>query len=92
MTKPMIIAAASVFAAGTLVASLGFAQTPSSPSFGQNNTDCKGVNACKGQSACKSSANACKGQNACKGKGWVQGLSSLECAARGGSSGFAGGA
>jgi hypothetical protein len=92
MTKSMVIAAASIFAAGTLAASIGFAQTPQSPSFGKNNTDCKGVNACKGQSSCKSASNACKGQNSCKGKGWVKGLSSLECAARGGVTGFAGGA
>lgn len=92
MSKSLIVAAASAFAAGTLIASVVNAQTPSSPSFGQNNTDCKGVNACKGQSACKSADNACKGQNACKGKGWVKGISSLECSARGGTTGFAGGA
>ena len=92
MKKSLLVAAATVFAAGTLVASMVSAQTPSSPSFGQNNTDCKGVNACKGQSACKSATNACKGQNACKGKGWVQGLSTLTCQAEGGITGFAGGA
>jgi hypothetical protein len=92
MNKSLFVAAASAFAAGTLIASIAGAQTPQSPSFGQNSTDCKGVNACKGQSACKSATNACKGQNSCKGKGWVQGLSTLTCQAEGGISGFAGGA
>jgi hypothetical protein len=68
------MAAASAFAAGTLIASVVSAQTPSSPSFGSSSTDCKGV-------------NACKGQNACKGRGWVQGISSLECRAEGGTPG-----
>jgi hypothetical protein len=92
MNKSLVIAAASAFAAGTLVVSVANAQTPASPKFGQNSTDCKGVNACKGQSACKSATNACKGQNACKGKGWVQGVSTLTCQAEGGTTGFAGGA
>ena len=83
MRKSFVVAA-SVFAAGAFVASVASAQTPASPSFGQNKTDCKGINACKGQSACKSTTNACKGQNACKGKGWVQGVSSLSCQAQGG--------
>lgn len=87
MKKSLMAAAASAFAAGTLIASVVSAQTSNSPSFGQNKTDCKGINACKGQSACKSESNACKGQNACKGKGWVQGVSSLACAAQGGVSG-----
>ena len=73
------MAAASAFAAGTLIASVVSAQTPSSPSFGSSSTDCKGVNACKGQSACKSAKNACKGQNACKGKGFVETGSTIEC-------------
>ena len=83
--RSLIATAASVFAAGAFAASAAVAQTPGSPSFGQNKTDCKGINACKGQSACKSTTNACKGQNACKGKGWVQGVSTLECLAQGGS-------
>ena len=91
MSKSYIVAA-TLFAAGAFAASAAWAQTPSSPSFGQNNTDCRGVNACKGQSACKSAHNACKGQNSCKGKGWVRGLSSLTCQAEGGVTGFAGGA
>jgi hypothetical protein len=84
MKKSLVMAAASAFAAGTLVASAVSAQT-AGPTFGGNSTDCKGINACKGQSACKSSTNSCKGQNACKGKGWVLGVSSLDCLARGGS-------
>jgi len=92
MRKSLLVAAASAFAAGTFVASAATAQTSSSPSFGQNSTDCKGVNACKGQSACKSATNACKGQNSCKGKGWVQGISTLTCQAEGGVTGYAGGA
>jgi hypothetical protein len=92
MNKSWAIAAASAFAAGTLAVSIANAQTTSSPAFGQNSTDCKGVNSCKGQSACKSASNACKGQNACKGKGWVQGVATLECQAEGGTPGFAGGA
>ncbi len=87
MKKSLVMAAASAFAAGTLIASVVSAQTSSSPSFGSSSTDCKGVNACKGQSACKSSTNSCKGQNACKGQGWVQGISSLECRAQGGTPG-----
>jgi hypothetical protein len=83
--KRSLVVAASVFAAGAFAASVATAQTPSSPSFGQNKTDCKGINACKGQSACKSASNACKGQNACKGKGWVQNVSTLSCLAQGGS-------
>jgi hypothetical protein len=92
MKKSFAVAAASAFAAGMFIVSTATAQTPSSPSFGQNSTDCKGVNACKGQSSCKSASNACKGQNACKGKGWVQGVSTLTCQAEGGITGFAGGA
>lgn len=92
MNKTLLIAAASAFAAGTVFVSAANAQTPASPSFGQNSTDCKGVNACKGQSACKSATNACKGQNSCKGKGWVKGVSTLTCQAEGGTTGFAGGA
>ena len=85
MTKRTIIATAvSIFAAGTFVASAATAQTSSSPSFGQNSTDCKGVNACKGQSACKGATNSCKGQNACKGQGWSESGTSLECTAKGG--------
>jgi hypothetical protein len=87
MRKSFIVAAATVFAAGTLAASIANAQTTNSPSFGQNKTDCKGINACKGQSACKSASNACKGQNACKGKGWVQNTAVLQCLAQGGTSG-----
>lgn len=49
MKKSLILAAASTFAAATLVASMAGAQTPNSPSFGNSSTDCKGVNACKGQ-------------------------------------------
>jgi hypothetical protein len=92
MKKSFVMAAASVFAAGTMVASIASAQTPNSPSFGGDSLACKGVNACKGQSSCKSASNACKGQNACKGKGWVQGVSTLTCQAEGGVTGFAGGA
>jgi hypothetical protein len=84
MRKSFVVAAATIFAAGTLAASIASAQTPVSPSFGQNKTDCKGINACKGQSACKSATNACKGQNACKGKGWLQNTASLACQAQGG--------
>ena len=87
MKKSLIVAAASVFAAGTLAASIAGAQTPSSPSFGNSSTDCKGVNACKGQSACKSANNACKGQNACRGQGWVSGVSTLDCRAQNGTPG-----
>jgi hypothetical protein len=92
MKSSLVIAAAAAFTAGTLIASAVSAQTPYSPQFGQNSTDCKGVNACKGQSACKSPTNACKGQNSCKGKGWIQGVSTLTCQAQGGTPGFAGGA
>lgn len=87
MKKSFIVAAATVFAAGTLAVSMANAQTVVSPSFGQNKTDCKGINACKGQSACKSATNACKGQNACKGKGWVQNTATLSCLAQGGATG-----
>ena len=90
--KKSFVVAASLFAAGSFVALAASAQTPSSPSFGQNSTDCKGINACKGQSACKSATNACKGQNSCKGRGWVQGIATLDCQAQGGTPGFAGGA
>ncbi len=83
MTKSLVVAAASIFAAGAVATAS--AQTPGSPSFGDTSLACKGINACKGQSACKSSANACKGQNACKGKGWVVAKSRLECQAAGGS-------
>jgi hypothetical protein len=86
MKKSFVMAAATVFAAGTLVASIASAQTPNSPSFGDTSLACKGINACKGQSACKSGANSCKGQNACKGQGWVAAKSRLDCQAAGGSS------
>jgi hypothetical protein len=79
MSKSLVVAAASAFAAGTLVASVVSAQTLQSPSFGQNSTDWFGVNACKGQSACRR-------------QGWVRGLSSHTCQAEGGKSAFAGGA
>jgi hypothetical protein len=85
--KKSFVVAASLFAAGTFAAAVANAQSPNSPSFGQNKTDCKGINACKGQSACKSASNACKGQNDCKGKGWVQNVASLSCLAQGGSTG-----
>ncbi len=42
MKKSLFLAAASAFAAGTLVASVVSAQTPNSPSFGNSSTDCKG--------------------------------------------------
>ena len=87
MSRSLVVTAASAFAAGMFLTSIGSAQTSSSPFFGQNPTDCWGVNACKGQSACKSTRNACKGQNSCKGKGWVQGLTSLECTVQGGRTG-----
>ena len=84
MTRISLSSAVIAFAAGALLTTAAMAQTPSSPSFGHNTTDCKGINACKGQSACKSTTNACKGQNSCKGKGWVQGVSSLDCLSQGG--------
>jgi uncharacterized membrane protein len=87
MKKSMIVAA-SAFAAGAFTLSVAAQTTPptsASPSFGQNKTDCKGINACKGQGACKSATNACKGQNACKDQGWVKGVSTLACQAQGGS-------
>ena len=82
--------AASVFAAGTLVAAAAVAQTPmsgsgaGSPTFGNSSLSCKGINACKGQSACKSATNACKGQNACNGQGWLDAKSRLDCQGAGG--------
>ncbi len=84
MRKSLIVAAASAFAAGTLVAAIASAQTPNSPSFGHDSKSCKGINACKGQGSCKSATNACKGQNSCKGKGWVETSSVLACQAAGG--------
>ena len=84
MKKSFVMAAATVFAAGTMVASIASAQTPSSPSYGNDSLACKGINACKGQSACKSGANACKGHNACKGQGWASAKSRLDCQAAGG--------
>jgi hypothetical protein len=49
MKKSFVMAAATVFAAGTLVASVASAQTPQSPAFGNDSLACKGINACKGQ-------------------------------------------
>ena len=71
--RTLVIAAASVFAAGTFATS-AFA----------DGVKCGGANACKGQSACKSTANSCKGQNACKGQGWSQAGNTLECTQKGG--------
>ena len=85
MKKSIVMAAATVFAAGTLAASIASAQTPSSPSFGDTSLACKGINACKGQSACKSAANACKGQNGWQGQVCSAAMSRLECQAAGGS-------
>jgi hypothetical protein len=73
--KKSFVIAASVFAAGTLVAGSVYAQATH---------NCVGVNACKGQSACKSANNSCKGQNACKGQGWIETGTTLECVAIGG--------
>jgi hypothetical protein len=73
MKKSLIIAAASVFAAGTFAGAQA-----------QTTNHCAGVNACKGQSACKTANSSCKGQNACKGQGWVETGTTLECVAIGG--------
>jgi hypothetical protein len=78
MTKSLMAAVASAFAAGTLIASAVSAQTSGSPTFGDTSLACKGINACKGQSASKSATNACEGQNACKDQGWVEARSKLE--------------
>ena len=80
MKKSFAVAAASAFAASMFIVSTAIAQTPLSPSFGQNSTDCKGVNACKGQSACKGGNHSCKGQNACKGQGFAA-MTKDKCAA-----------
>ena len=79
MKKSVIIAAATAFAAAGAFVSLANAQTPASPTFGDNSLACKGINACKGQSACKSASNACKGQ------GWLPSTSRLDCQGQGGS-------
>ena len=42
MKKSFVMAAATVFAAGTMVASIASAQTPVSPSFGSDSLACKG--------------------------------------------------
>jgi len=84
MRKSFAVAAASAFAASMFIVSTATAQTPLSPSFGQNSTDCKGVNACKGQSACKSASNACKGQNACKGTSFTEAKDAADCTTKGG--------
>ncbi len=68
MKMSFVIAAASLFAAGT-IATAAHAE----------GVKCGGVNACKGQSACKGANNSCKGQNACKGQGWAETNNSLEC-------------
>ena len=73
--KKSFVVAASVFAAGTLVAGSVYAQATH---------NCAGVNACKGQSACKTADNGCKGQNACKGHGWLPTASAKECTDAGG--------
>lgn len=62
--KALALAAASLFLAGTAVASTAAADEG-------GKIKCEGVNSCKGQSACKSAAHSCKGQNACKGKGFL---------------------
>ncbi len=74
MKKTFVIAAASLFAAGTF--------TPAA--HAQVTKQCAGINACKGQSSCKSATNSCKGQNACKGQGWKDSNSILDCLAQGG--------
>src|SRR6478735_3721730 len=72
--KSYLIAAASVFAAGTLATA----------SHAQGTNKCYGINACKGQSACSSYKTSCKGQNACKGQGMTVTGTALECVAQGG--------
>ena len=68
MKKSLIGVAATVFAAGTLAASIAGAQTPNSPSFGNSSTDCKGVNACKGQGWVSGiNSLACRAQNGTPG-------------------------
>lgn len=74
MKKSYIVAAASVFAAGTLATA----------AHAQSTNKCYGINACKGQSACNSYRTSCKGKNACKGQGMVVTGTSLECTALGG--------
>jgi hypothetical protein len=74
MTKrTIIIAAASIFAAGGLVTAAH-----------AEGVKCSGANACKGQSACKGASSACKGQNACKGQGWSEAASAADCTSKGG--------
>jgi len=74
MTKrSIIVAAASIFAAGTFATSAFAADVK-----------CGGVNACKGQSACKGGASPGKGQNACKGQGWSAAADAKACTDQGG--------
>ena len=84
MKKSFVMAAATVFAAGTMVASIASAQTPVSPSFGNDSLACKGVNACKGTSDCKTAKNDCKGMNDCKGHGFKK-MSAQACTKANGS-------
>jgi hypothetical protein len=71
--KNLIIAAASIFAAGALATSAS-----------AQNVKCTGANSCKGTSACKMGSSACKGQNACKGQGWTEAANAGECTSKGG--------
>ena len=77
MTKRalLIVSAAALFAAGTLV---------STASAQQQAVKCSGINSCKGTSSCKTALNSCKGKNSCKGMGWTEAASQGECVAKGG--------
>ena len=77
MTKRalLIVSAAALFAAGTLV---------STASAQQQTVKCSGINSCKGTSSCKTASSSCKGQNSCKGMGWTAAASSTDCVSKGG--------
>jgi hypothetical protein len=71
------VAAAVLFAAGTLALTSPAAQAGES-------VKCFGVNACKGQSQCRTAQSQCNGHNKCEGKGWIKMESVAACEANGG--------
>ena len=82
MTKNLTgiaLAAAAVFAAGSMVSTSALAAD-----MKDAKVHCSGVNSCKGTSECKSAKNECKGHNSCKGQGWVTKDSAKACTDEGG--------
>ena len=73
------LAAATVFAAGSMMSS-----SAQAADMKDAKVHCSGINSCKGAAECKTAKNDCKGHNSCKGQGWVIKDSAKECEAAGG--------